>query len=175
MTASPTLLIIDDEKEIREILEEDAKLLGFETLLAEDGQHGLELARGPRGRVVDAILSDIHMPRMNGLEFLSALRKGGNDIPVVFLTGFNDREKSEAARRLGAFDLLEKPFDHERLGVTLRAAMQLGVSIRDLEAELETLARAYKVPALRLAEFKESQRAILLMKKESIARKLAAS
>ncbi len=170
----PKILIIDDEPDLLETLKDQAELMGFAPTLANDGLHALEILQATAAdSPFDAILSDIKMPRLNGLDFLARVRGAGVQAPVVFLTGFADREIAASAKRLGAFDLLEKPIQLEQLARALRSAVALGISMRSIESEVDEMATRFSIPQGQLAGFRESQRAILLLKKEAAARKQA--
>ena len=107
-----SLLVIDDEAEIREILTtlfEDQ----FSTILqAEDGKMGLELIRTQKPSV---IISDYNMPKLNGLELLKFLRDEGIKIPVIWITGNATRDLIRDAWISGVYDVFEKPFNFSEL------------------------------------------------------------
>ncbi|NUN69906.1 MAG: hybrid sensor histidine kinase/response regulator [Bacteroidetes bacterium] len=111
----PKILIVDDEPDMRGIIDDVLTEAGYETFLAENGTHAMELAAAV---VPDLILSDIQMPAMNGYEFLNAVKVHPDlsKIPFVFMTGVNvgtfDLRKG---MDLGADDYLTKPFTVENL------------------------------------------------------------
>ncbi len=112
------ILFIDDEPDIRRLVEYALQARGHEVLLATDGQEGVEQARA---QSPDLILSDMVMPEMNGLEVLSALKADPEmkDIPVLIVTASAQREEAERAVQAGAAGYLVKPFHipqlHERI------------------------------------------------------------
>ena len=94
------ILIVDDEKDMREILGDRFSAEGFPVLLAGDGKEGLTLAFENHP---SAILLDITMPNMDGLQMLEKLRNDnwGKDVPVVLLTNISDTNKIEEVRKIG--------------------------------------------------------------------------
>ena len=105
----PRILIVDDEQSMREVLRQMFQKAGYETLLAGDGVAALEvLAR----EFVDVVLTDIRMPRLDGVQLLQALRNLAPDVVVVMMTAHWTQDTAEwsEARQLGAAALFEKPF-----------------------------------------------------------------
>lgn len=117
------LLIIDDERGIRNTLREILADEGHEAEVAENGKQGLEMAQA---KAYDLIFSDIKMPEMDGLELLSALKQGDEAIetPVVMITGHGDVETAVQALKLGAYDFLLKPLDLNRILITTKNALE---------------------------------------------------
>src|SRR4051812_43168740 len=101
----PSLLIVDDEELILEILLEALTPLHVECHTATNGREALAFLAKTRPH---AVLSDIHMPEMDGFELLANATALGVEVPFVFLTGYGDKEKAITALRLGALDFLEK-------------------------------------------------------------------
>lgn len=117
------LLIIDDERGIRNTLREILADEGHEVEVAENGKQGLEMARA---KAFDLIFSDIKMPEMDGIELLSALKSGDEavDTPVVMISGHGDVETAVQALKLGAYDFLLKPLDLNRILITTKNALE---------------------------------------------------
>jgi CheY-like chemotaxis protein len=105
------ILVVDDTLVIRQFLEEVLTDIGFEVDLAEDGRVGYELAL--KGNYV-LILSDVHMPVMNGEEMVRKIKKSRPDIPIIMTDSYPDKLAQKAARA-GAICCLAKPFDLEEL------------------------------------------------------------
>lgn len=105
-------LVVDDSSVIRKVARRILEDLSFEIVEAEDGKQALELCRR---KMPDAILLDWNMPVMDGIDFLSALRRepGGIDPKVVFCTTENDVAHIAKAMRAGANEYIMKPFDRE--------------------------------------------------------------
>ncbi len=119
-----TLLIVEDEKDIREILSELLSPLNLNILEAEDGQAALDMLRS---KEVDAVLSDISMPRVTGLELLSHMKVEFDTVPIVMLTAYGDKANIKEALRLGALDFIEKPFNEESVLDVVNKALEIGV------------------------------------------------
>lgn len=122
------ILIIDDERGIRNTLKEILADEGHEVEVAENGKQGLEMAQA---KAYDLIFSDIKMPEMDGMEFLAKLKNGENDAndangecPVVMITGHGDVETAVQALKLGAYDFLLKPLDLNRILITTKNALE---------------------------------------------------
>lgn len=127
------LLIIDDERGIRNTLREILADEGHEVEIAENGKQGLEMAQQT---AYDLIFSDIKMPEMDGMELLAHLKgqsdKGQStkddsdpiDCPVVMITGHGDVETAVQALKTGAYDFLLKPLDLNRILITTRNALE---------------------------------------------------
>ncbi len=117
------LLIIDDERGIRNTLREILADEGHDVEVAENGRQGLEMAQA---KAYDLIFSDIKMPELDGLEVLKALREGDEaiDTPIVMITGHGDVETAVQALKLGAYDFLLKPLDLNRILITTKNALE---------------------------------------------------
>ena len=118
----PKILIIEDEDAIRRVLK---KILleeeqNYTVEEAEDGLLGIDLIKKNN---YDLILCDIKMPKMDGLEVLSACQKLNPDLPVVMISGHGDLETAVETMRMGAFDYISKPPDLNRLLNTVRIAL----------------------------------------------------
>ncbi|MCP3981895.1 MAG: sigma-54-dependent Fis family transcriptional regulator [bacterium] len=124
----PTVLIVDDEKNIRSTLATTFTLDGYDVESADDGEHVVDLVE--RGGI-DLVLLDLQMPKVDGIEALRRLRKRGHRLPVIFLTAHGTIEKAVEAVRLGAFDFIEKPPHAEAILLSARNALRQS----DLEEE----------------------------------------
>jgi two-component system, OmpR family, response regulator MprA len=115
------ILVVDDERAVREALERALRLEGYEIDLAADGQEALlSLA----GRSVDAIVLDVLMPVLDGLETCRLLRRRGDTTPVLMLTARHEVTDRVAGLDAGADDYLVKPFALEELLARLRALLR---------------------------------------------------
>ncbi len=118
----PRILIVDDDPGTLASLSRAFALEGYTALTAPSAARGLDrLAEEP----VDAILSDVVMPGMDGLEFLTHVREKAPDVPVILMSGQATLETAVKATRLGALDFVEKPVGLDRLLLTLRNALRL--------------------------------------------------
>ena len=118
-----SLLIVEDEPALREILVAGLEELGVSMTTAANGRIGMELLRQ---KSFDAVLSDIQMPELNGLELLLAARGAGISCPFVFLTAYGEQEFILQALRLGALDFLIKPFDLQDVVSVTGRALEIG-------------------------------------------------
>ena len=112
------ILVVDDERAVREALERALRLEGYEVEVAGDGQQAL---LSIAARSVDAIVLDILMPVMDGIETCRALRRMGNRTPVLMLTARHDVDDRVAGLDAGADDYLVKPFAFAELLARIRA------------------------------------------------------
>ncbi|MBX3745066.1 MAG: response regulator transcription factor [Verrucomicrobiae bacterium] len=117
-----TVLVIEDEPEMRRNITRLLKLEGYEAIPAEDGRAGLELARRSRP---DLILCDVMMPAMDGHEVLQALRSEpeGRSVPFIFLTAKGEKADLRGGMNLGADDYLTKPVDNDELLAAVAARL----------------------------------------------------
>ena len=119
------ILVIDDERAIRNTLKEILEFEGYTVDVAENGRAGLERALAG---AYDLIFTDIKMPEMDGMEFLHAYHEGmaqhGEEAPVVVITGHGSVDSAVDALKGGAFDFIQKPLDLNRLLVTSKHALE---------------------------------------------------
>jgi two-component system nitrogen regulation response regulator NtrX len=116
-----TILIVDDDKSVRESLKMILEYDRYEVEFAENGEQGLQkLERSP----VDVVLLDVKMSGMDGIEVLTKIRQKNEKLPVVMISGHGTIETAVEATKLGAFDFLSKPLDRDKLLVTIRNAIQ---------------------------------------------------
>ena len=114
------ILVIEDDTEVRENLEEILQLEGYETIGAENGIEGLELAQT---HLPDLIICDVMMPGLDGYQVLAALKENPDTatIPLIFLTAKVERQDIRQGMNLGADDYITKPFIPEELRTTLKS------------------------------------------------------
>src|SRR5918999_372143 len=120
-TKQGTILVVDDEEIMREILETLLTREGYDVRLASSGTEGLELARA---MPFDAAIVDIMMPGLNGIETLDELKRIDEDLAVVIITAYGSIESAISAMKSGAFDYITKPFKNEEVLVVIRNAME---------------------------------------------------
>ncbi|MGH9599678.1 MAG: sigma-54-dependent transcriptional regulator [Terracidiphilus sp.] len=136
MTAKANILIVDDEANTLASLSRAFRLAGHEATVCDNAARALELARA---QPFDLILSDVVMPRRDGLELLEDLKNAGVAAPVVMMSGQAHIEMAVRATRLGALDFLEKPLTTEKLLVTVENTLRLTrleTENRDLRARV---------------------------------------
>lgn len=117
------ILVIDDERSIRNTMKDILEFEKHKVVLAENGKVGLNTALNES---FDLIFSDIKMPEMDGIEFLEQLRSENTDTPVVMISGHGNIDTAVECIKKGAFDFIEKPIDLNRLLVTVRNAIEKG-------------------------------------------------
>ena len=141
------ILVVDDDEMVRYVLTEKLCESGFAVTAAADGRSAVELFRD---KAFDAVLLDLKMPGMDGIETLKELRERDPDIPVIMITAFGDIATAVEAIKLGAYDFVEKPPQISRIMVTIRRAIEkaaLEREIRNLGKNVEesaALKRAYE-------------------------------
>jgi DNA-binding NtrC family response regulator len=131
------LLVIDDEKNIREGLAESLQGDGYDVLCASDGDEGWKLfSRGD----IDLIITDLKMPGISGDELLKRILSASPGFPVIILTGHGTVETAVTAMRLGAWDFMSKPVDLDHLSLKVKRALEnrrLFIQNRMMEEELK--------------------------------------
>ncbi len=128
------ILIIDDERSIRNTLKDILEFEGYKIDLAENGKMGVQMAMTT---TYDLIFSDIKMPEMDGIEVLETLHKEEIEAPIVMISGHGNIETAVECIKGGAFDFIEKPVDLNRLLITTKNALEK----KSLEQETKALKR----------------------------------
>ena len=121
MRRNGSILVVDDEEIMREILEALLTREGYQVRLATSGEEGLEFARAT---TFDAAIVDVMMPGMDGLATLEELKKIDDDLPVLMVTAFASVETAIAAMKRGAFDYITKPFKNDEVLIVVRNAVE---------------------------------------------------
>jgi two-component system response regulator HydG len=128
------LLVVEDEEAARSALAQFLEAEGYTVDTAEDGVLGVAIASE---RPPDVVVTDLNMPRMNGLELLKALREQDRELPVIMVTSLDDTSTAVQAMRAGAADYLTKPIDLDALSVAVERALEH----REVRVEAENLRR----------------------------------
>jgi len=123
-----SILLIDDDDSLRRVIEFNLTLAGYHVQTAAGGEEGLRLFE--KG-CFDAVITDITMPGMNGMEVLATIHGRDGDLPVIMITAYGTIESAVQAMRQGAFDYITKPFNRDELMLTLAKALRM----RRLEKE----------------------------------------
>ncbi len=131
------LLVIDDEKGLRDMLVYGLTGRGYEVDTADNGLEAVEKARGAR---YDLALCDLMMPEMNGLETLKRLKEIRPDIEVIMVTGYATLENAVQSMKEGAYDYVAKPYELEQLCGILERALERG-RLKAKVGELEQISR----------------------------------
>lgn len=127
------LLIVDDDKEIREFLKVDLQMSGYAVDTAIDGQEGLNMALK---NAYDLLLLDVMMPKMDGFEVCKNIRKVNKELPILLLTAKGAIEDKIAGFETGADDYLVKPFDIQELLVRVRALLRRNKTVEAPTSEV---------------------------------------
>lgn len=128
------ILVVDDERSIRNTLKEILEFEGHEITLASDGAEGVEKAQASQ---FDAIFCDIKMPNMDGKELLDKLVHGGCESTIIMMSGHGDIDTAVDCIKKGAYDFIQKPLDLNRILITLKNATDK----TELVKETKTLKR----------------------------------
>jgi two-component system response regulator PilR (NtrC family) len=121
MRRNASVLVIDDEEIMRDILGTLLEREGYSVRLAGNGQEGLELARS---LPFDAVIVDVMMPGLDGMQVLDELKKFDDQLPVLMITAYASMESAISAMKRGAFDYITKPFKNDEVLVVLKNAIE---------------------------------------------------
>ena len=125
LTGNGRLLVIDDEPSVRTVVRMTLEKAGYDVLEAEDGEQAIEaINTGENRLVVDAVICDIRMPKINGIEAIDYFQREYPHVPLVILTGYPETEMAVSLLRKGVADYLVKPVDAERLRDAVEKAME---------------------------------------------------
>ena len=118
-----TILIVDDSESIREVVSFTLENAGYNIIVADDGQNALKHFDG---QTIDLLLTDLHMPNMNGIELIREVRKIDDytRIPILFLTTESQRDKKMEAKEAGATGWIIKPFVPAKLLAAINKVMR---------------------------------------------------
>jgi CheY-like chemotaxis protein len=121
---SVTILVVDDEPDVADLFRQrfrrETRQGTYVMHFAASGVEALDWLAGEIQPPLVAILSDINMPGMDGLELLGEIKQRHPDLPVMMVTAYGDDERRRRARELGAFEFITKPVDFDRLREQLR-------------------------------------------------------
>ena len=136
------ILVIDDERSIRNTLKDILEYEKYSVDLAEDGIKGIEKVKG---NVFDVVLCDIKMPGMDGIEVLEQLVQISPDTPVVMISGHGNIDTAVESIKKGAFDYIEKPLDLNRLLITIKNAMDKSSLVTETKILKKKVNRKYEI------------------------------
>ncbi|MEI0531777.1 sigma-54 dependent transcriptional regulator [Brachyspira pilosicoli] len=117
----PKILVIDDEKNIRDGIKKSLEYEGYEVVTAENGEKGIETVY--KGGI-DLVITDLKMPEKTGEEFLHDILEFDKHIPVIILTGHGNIETAVDMMRLGAYDFMTKPFNIDKMLLIIARALE---------------------------------------------------
>jgi len=136
------ILIIDDEKSIRNVLKDILSNEGFLVSEAADGEEGLEKFTNQN---FDLILCDIKMPKLDGIEFLSAAMLLKPETPIIMISGHGNIETAVDAVKKGAYDYIAKPPDLNRLLITIRNALDKNTLVKETKRLKKTISKVQEI------------------------------
>jgi len=131
------VLAVDDEPNMRRLLEITLRQAGYQPLIAENGREALDILKKDGA---DVVISDLHMPQMDGISLLKQMRESDINIPVIIVTAHGEIDSAVNAMKLGASDYILRPFDLETIELALDRALSMA-RLREendfLKAEVE--------------------------------------
>lgn len=136
------ILVIDDEKSIRDTLKEILEYEDHKVDLAEDGEEGLEKFKNNKYEI---ILLDIKMPKKDGIEVLEDIFSVATDTPVIMISGHGNIDTAVESIKKGAYDFIEKPLDLNRLLVTIRNAMDRSSLIKETKTLKRQVSKTFDI------------------------------
>lgn len=136
------ILVIDDERSIRNTLKDILEYEKYDVDLAEDGKKGLEMIKSTEYQI---ILCDIKMPGMDGIEVLEKLQVMAPDTPVVMISGHGNIDTAVESIKKGAYDFIEKPLDLNRLLITIRNAMDKSTLVNETKILKKKVSKKYEI------------------------------
>jgi DNA-binding NtrC family response regulator len=116
-----TILIVEDKDSMAQMLKETLETEGYEVIIARDGAEGIKKIKESK---IDVVLTDLKLPKKDGLEVLKASKEENPLIPVIVMTAFGSIETAVAAMKLGAYDFITKPLDTDHLLVLIRRSLE---------------------------------------------------
>ena len=136
------ILVIDDERSIRNTLKDILEFEKHQVTLAENGKQGFEFAQN---NFFDLIFSDIKMPEMDGIGLLVHLSEIGTEAPIVMISGHGNIETAVECIKKGAFDFIVKPIDLNRLLITVRNALEKNTLVAETKTLKKKVAKRHQM------------------------------
>src|ERR687887_1894722 len=152
-SANGTILVVDDDADVRDILSETLNSLGSRVVTAANGQECLDKVEK---EAPELVLLVIEMPVKNGLEVLKELRQRGRDTTTIMITAYGTIDRAVQAMKEGAFDFITKPFDLDHIVIVVDKALERERLKRGLERFTEEVGQRYRLiggerPQMKLA------------------------
>ncbi|UCD36327.1 MAG: sigma-54-dependent Fis family transcriptional regulator [Nitrospiraceae bacterium] len=135
------ILVVDDEKSMREILQIFLKSEGYDVFIAENGERAVEAVKKD---IFDLIITDMKMPKVGGLELLREVKQISPETVVVIVTAFGTTESAVAAMKLGAYDYIQKPFHMDDIRLVVKNALEK----QKLQKDVSLLKQQLQPPSL---------------------------
>lgn len=142
---STKVLIVDDKQVMRDSVGATLQRAGYTVVAAPDGENALRLITKHRPA---AVVTDLKMPEMDGLDLLDRLRQADEQLPVVLMTAYGTIGDAVRAMKLGAFDFIQKPFEGDQLVMTVRRAIEHRLLLQENEALKSTTIPSEAGPSL---------------------------
>jgi two-component system chemotaxis response regulator CheY len=119
------VLVVDDEADVRKVVRMTLQKAGYDVLEAENGEKAIETINAGENRLLlDIVICDIRMPKINGVEAIAYFRANYPRVPIIVLTGFPDADMATSMLRQGVVDYLVKPVEGEKLRESVARAME---------------------------------------------------
>ena len=134
------ILVIDDERSIRNSMKDILQYEGYEVVLAENGMEGLVSVKSEKP---DIVFCDIKMPKMEGIEVLERIKEFSADTPVIMISGHGTIDTAIEAIRKGAYDFIEKPLDLNRILITIKNATDKHLLIHETKTLKNKVSKKY--------------------------------
>ena len=134
------ILVIDDERSIRNPMKDILQYEGYEVVLAENGMEGLVSVKSEKP---DVVFCDIKMPKMEGIEVLERIKEFSADTPVIMISGHGTIDTAIEAIRKGAYDFIEKPLDLNRILITIKNATDKHLLIHETKTLKNKVSKKY--------------------------------
>jgi two-component system chemotaxis response regulator CheY len=124
-TSNGLVLVVDDEPDVRKVVRMTLEKGGYDVIEAEDGEQAIaRIKEGENPLVLDVIITDIRMPKINGVEAINYFQKEWPRVPLIVLTGFPDLDMATSMIKSGISDYLVKPVEAEKLKAAVAKAME---------------------------------------------------
>ena len=138
---SVRVLVVDDEVDVREMVCEFVTNMGHQPVQAANGSEAVEILKKSQNQIC-AVVTDLNMPVMTGLEMIAKIRDMGLDLPIVVESGHLDQEMTIQALKFGAFDFLYKPYSMSQFKAVVSLAISLGLEMQKIDSEIEVAFRS---------------------------------
>ena len=158
------ILIIDDEKRMRHIIQLMLEREGFKTEQAENGKEALDLLKRKR---FDMAITDLKMPEMDGMSLLEEAKKIDPDFPIVVITAHGTIENAVLAMQKGAIDYITKPFDEEKILITVKRSLKISRLQEEVRLLREELMKHFDFSGI----IAHSQKMLAILKQASMVAK----
>ena len=139
-----TILVVDDDPYIREALEDRLASLGYQVMLAADGNDALDLFERDRPQLV---LLDIELPGIKGIDVLKEIRRRDIEVPVIMITAYGSIDLAVEAMKQGAYDFIPKPFKPGHIPLVVQKALERQRLMREVEILSEEVDKRYRLIA----------------------------